>query len=139
MKGKATVEKEAVNFNSAWIENKGKNQYIIHPLPAQAQWSPVYGIQSADFNGDGIIDLLLSGNEYAMHPHLGRYDASYGLMLRGDGKGGFTSLSIQESGVFIDGNSKGMISMKIGSEEAWVSSVNRGKLHVFQKRKKPQL
>lgn len=134
MKGKASVEREAINFNSVWIENKGKNQYIVHALPAPAQWSPVYGIQPGDFNGDGIIDLLLSGNEYAMHPHLGRYDASYGLMLKGNGKGSFTPLSIQESGVFIDGNAKGTISLRIGNKQAWITSVNRGTLHVFQKR-----
>ena len=135
MKGKVSVEKEAVNFNSIWIENKGGNKYIVHSLPAPAQWSPIYGIQTGDFNGDGVIDLLLSGNEYAMHPHLGRYDASYGLLLKGNGKGSFTPLSIQESGVYIDGNAKGMISLHIGKEQVWITSVNRGKLHVFQKRK----
>ncbi len=134
MKGKVSVEKEAIQFHSVWIENKGKNNFSIHPLPAEAQWSPVYGIQTSDFNGDGFIDVLLSGNEYAMHPHLGRYDASYGLMLKGNGKGSFNPLSIQESGVFIEGNAKGMISLQIGNKKAWIASVNRGQLHVFQKR-----
>ena len=36
-----------------------------------------------DFDGDGRMDLLLGGNFHGVPPILGRYDASYGLLLRG--------------------------------------------------------
>jgi enediyne biosynthesis protein E4 len=36
-------------------------------------------------------------------PMLGRYDASYGLMMRGEGDGHFTAVDMGESGIRIDG------------------------------------
>jgi hypothetical protein len=36
-------------------------------------------------------------------PVRGRYDASYGVLLRGDGAGGFTAVDMEASGVMIDG------------------------------------
>ena len=55
----------------------------------QAQLSPVYGIEILDLNGDGHQDILLGGNLYRAKPEVGRYDASYGVCLSGDGKGNF--------------------------------------------------
>ncbi len=43
-----------------------------------------------------------------MIPVLGRYDASYGLLLRGDGKGGFTAVDMAESNLVIDGQVRDM-------------------------------
>jgi hypothetical protein len=38
--------------------------------------------------------LLATGNDYGTEPSVGRYDACNGLVLKGDGKGGFVPLSI---------------------------------------------
>ena len=77
--------------------------FTLRPLPAEAQFAPVFASLAHDFDGDGRVDLLLGGNEYGVPPVLGRYDASYGLMLRGDGSGGFTAVDMVESGVAIEG------------------------------------
>jgi hypothetical protein len=45
---------------------------------------------------------------YGVMPMLGRYDASYGLMLRGDGKGAFTSVDMEKSNIVIDGQVRDM-------------------------------
>ncbi len=57
-------------------------------LPSEAQFSPVRDILVRDVNKDGITDLVLVGNDYAVRPSYGRYDASYGWCLPGkqDGK-----------------------------------------------------
>jgi len=59
-----------------------------------------------DFNGDGHLDILLAGNSYASEFTAGWYDASHGLLLMGDGKGGFSGLSAQESGFFSQGETR---------------------------------
>ncbi|HCU13574.1 MAG TPA: hypothetical protein DGB72_15765, partial [Gemmatimonadetes bacterium] len=59
-------------------------------------------------DGDGKTDLLVGGNFYGVIPVLGRYDASYGLLLRGDGKGGFTAVDMAESNLVIDGQVRDM-------------------------------
>jgi len=60
---------------------------VKHVLPIEAQFAPVNSILCNDFDNDGHLDLLLAGNEYQVEVMIGRYDASYGLLLRGNGKG----------------------------------------------------
>jgi len=95
--------REAYTFASGVALNNGNGTFTMQPLPIGAQLAPIYTSLARDFDGDGKIDLLLGGNLYGVIPALGRYDASYGLMLRGDGKGGFTSVDMEKSGVAIDG------------------------------------
>ncbi|HEX4957941.1 MAG TPA: VCBS repeat-containing protein [Lacibacter sp.] len=125
------IKLAAIEFRSGWIENKGNWQFEFHPLPAQAQWAPVYATAAADFNGDGNIDLLLSGNEFNMHPYIGRYDAMNGLVLKGDGKGKFQPLSILESGIFIPGSGKQLVHFPFNNRIAVAASQNRGGLKLF--------
>lgn len=129
------LKRTATIFNSVWIENKGNFEFIVHALPAQAQWNPVYGIVANDFNNDTFVDLLLSGNEYGMQPFAGRYDAGNGLLLKGNGKGNFTPLSILESGIYIPGNAKGVISFLFNNTLAIAAAQNNGSLLLFQKKK----
>ncbi len=129
------LQLKATNFNSVWIENKGNFQFEIHLLPSPAQWSPVYGIVVNDFNGDGNPDIVLNGNEYSMHPYLGRYDASNGVVLQGNGKKDFTPLSILQSGIFIPGNGKGLVQFPFGNSMAIAASQNSGALQLFLNKK----
>jgi hypothetical protein len=76
-------------------------------LPVQAQLSPMYGIAAEDFDKDGNIDILMGGNFYQSKPEAGIYDASYGILLKGNGKGNFTALPPQQSGISIKGCNKG--------------------------------
>src|SRR2546422_4335629 len=59
-----------------------------HALPTEAQFAPIYASLAGDFDGDGRIDLVTAGNFSGVTPVEGRYDASYGLLLHGDGGGG---------------------------------------------------
>lgn len=120
------------NFNSCWIENKGGLQFDLHPLPAQAQLAPVYGITAGDFNNDGNIDIALNGNEFSMAPPLGRYDALNGLMLRGDGKGNFLPLSILQSGLYIPGNGKALVQLVANNRLTIAAAQNSSRLKIFQ-------
>src|SRR3989454_12464625 len=75
-------------------------------FPVEAQFAPVYASLAADFNGDGHTDLLLAGNFYGVPPVLGRYDASYGLLLSGRGDGRFTAGDMGQSPLLIDGGGR---------------------------------
>jgi hypothetical protein len=76
-------------------------------LPAEAQWAPAFGICVADFDGDGNDDIYLAQNFFPVHPESSRLDAGRGLCLKGDGKGGFTAWSGQESGIKVYGEQRG--------------------------------
>ena len=105
----------AQRFESSYLENLGKGKFRISSLPIEAQFSPVYGIVTGDYNNDGNLDALLVGNSYSTEVISGRDDASIGLYLKGDGMGNFQSVNVKASGFFADGDSKGMATL-IGAE-----------------------
>jgi enediyne biosynthesis protein E4 len=77
--------------------------FTMQPLPPEAQFFPVYASLARDVDGDGVIDLLLAGNFHGVPPVFGRYDAGYGLLLKGRGDGRFAAVDMGVSGVTIDG------------------------------------
>jgi hypothetical protein len=131
---------EAGFMQSAYIENQGNGKFVIRPLPWQAQIAPVFGIVSDDFNGDGNLDLALTGNDFGAEPAIGRYDAMNGLILTGDGKGGFKALSMAESGIYIPGNAKGLAKIRDNNNNYFlVASQNQDRLKLYRKRKTGKL
>jgi len=69
----------------------------------------INGMVVDDFDGDGNLDLLINGNDYGTSIGIGRYDAFNGLLLKGDGAGGFIPLSMLQSGINIPGNGKALL------------------------------
>ncbi|MDZ7607744.1 MAG: VCBS repeat-containing protein [Cyclobacteriaceae bacterium] len=90
---------EAKTFTSVYAENLGGGKFQFHQLPVEAQFSSINEIIADDFNGDGILDVLVAGNLFGTEYETVRADAGIGLVMLGDGKGGFTTLSSNESGV----------------------------------------
>ena len=95
-------------FESSYMENLGNGKFKMKALPLEEQLGPVYGMVAEDFDNDGNLDLLLSGNSYSPEVFSGRDDAMIGLLLKGDGKGNFIPLHNTQSGFVSDLDSKGM-------------------------------
>ncbi|MEO8579851.1 MAG: VCBS repeat-containing protein, partial [Gemmatimonadales bacterium] len=100
--------REATTFASSIALNNGNGTFSLQQLPAEAQFAPIYASLAGDFDGDGKVDLLVGGNLYGVAPIIGRYDASYGLMLRGDGTGRFSPVDMEQSNLVIDGQVRDM-------------------------------
>ncbi|HVY74795.1 MAG TPA: VCBS repeat-containing protein [Puia sp.] len=127
---------EANNFKSCFVRNDGNGKFSLHPLPPQAQLSVINGMIAEDFDGDGNLDILINGNDYGTEVSTGRYDAMNGLLLKGDGKGAFSALSIMQNGIFIPGNGKALVTLKSASGSCLVAaSQNRGMLKLFELKK----
>jgi hypothetical protein len=107
----------ATTAASVYLENQGNGQFAARPLPAIAQIAPVFGMRVDDFDGDGNLDALLVGNSYATDVLVGRYDAGKGLLLRGDGRGQFTPVSLARAGILADRDAKALASVATGPNE----------------------
>lgn len=86
------------------LENRGRDGLVRKGLPQEAQYAPVYAIRAADVDGDGKKDLVLCGNNSWTRIRMGRYEANHGVILKGDGKGGFTYVPQWKSGLSIRGD-----------------------------------
>jgi len=123
--------KKAVQFESAIFFNKGDGTFETRALPVEAQFSPLRDIQTADFNQDGIPDLLLAGNNYSARPSLGRQDASYGWLLLGTKALEYQTLWPSESGFSISGDMRKMHPIEIEDEPHLLCIPNNNSIHIF--------
>ncbi len=120
------------NLETSYIENLGKGKFRLRKLPIQAQFAPVFGMSSQDFNGDGNLDIVLAGNSYAAEVQAGWHDAGIGLYLEGDGHGGFTPVTPNESGFVVKGDAKGMAQIALADGlEGVLMTCNSDRLHLF--------
>lgn len=118
---------------SCYFENLGNGKFTKHVLPMEAQFSPVNAIICDDFDNDGVKDLLLAGNEYQGEVINGRYDASYGCFLRGNGNKTFTSVSPVQSGFIVKGDVKDMALVRLANKEKIVLvAVNNDSMRIFR-------
>ncbi len=80
-------------------------------LPMQAQYAPVHTLTILDYNHDGLEDVLLCGNNTHAKVRLGRMDANYGTLLKGNGKGGFQFIDQAVSGFALKGDVRSVLQM----------------------------
>lgn len=103
---KGAYHAKAPTLQSSVLRNDGKGKFTLKPLPKIAQQAPVFGIVPFDYNQDGTMDVVLSGNFFPNEVHMGRQDASRGLLLLGDGKGNLKATSAAQSGLNLTGDAR---------------------------------
>jgi len=117
---------------SSILINQGNGKFKLVPLPALAQVAPIYGILISDFDKDGNLDVVVSGNDYGTEVGIGRYDASKGLYLKGTGKGSFIAVRNSESGLLIDGNTRGAATLAMTNGIIQLFGKNSGNLKTYR-------
>jgi hypothetical protein len=118
---------------SCWLENMGNGKFVKHVLPMEAQFAPVNAIVCADVDNDGYKDILLAGNDYQTDVVTGRYDASYGCLLRGGPKKEFTAMPAAKSGFVLKGDVKDLALVRSGGGRRIVlAAVNDDSLRAFE-------
>ncbi len=121
---------------SGYFENTGNGKFVFHPFAMMAQIAPVNAIQCTDADKDGNMDIIIAGNEYQANVMTGRYDASYGLLLKGNGKGGFEPVNPLLSGLILDGDVKDLKIIATAKQNLLLVAVNDGKMKAFGVNKK---
>lgn len=129
--------KKAIQFEinyctSVYIENTGNGTFKTKPLPTLAQFAPINGMLAEDFDKDGHIDVLLVANDFGNETSSGRYDASNGLLLKGNGKGEFIPLTQSKTGFYVPKNAKGLAQLVNSTgRRLIIATQNRDALKVF--------
>jgi enediyne biosynthesis protein E4 len=122
---------EAHTFASAVARGDGQ-RFLLEPLPVEAQLAPVNAVIADDFDHDDHVDLLLAGNFFGVPPAQGRYDASHGVLLRGDGQGRFVPMDALHSGLEIDGQVRRMREVRTPSGPLVAVARNDDRLLLLQ-------
>ena len=113
----------------AW--NNGDATFSLKALPIEAQFSPIYGLLVEDLDADGQLDLLMGGNFYRSKPEVGMYDASYGLLLKGNGRGDFEVLTPRDSGFLVKGEIRDFLTLEVAGQPLILVARNNERLLVY--------
>ncbi len=128
----ATVRK-VYTFATTVFYGSDDGRFKSHPLPPEAQFSPVYTIMIKDFDKNGYKDILLAGNFYGATVQLGRYDAGYGTLLKSNDGVRFTPMSIQRSGLFLKGQVRDMVSLTSrNGQDVIIFTQNNDQVQVYE-------
>ncbi len=124
---------KATTFKSTFIENLGDGTFRLIPLPPPAQMAPIFGIQAIDLNEDQFLDLILTGNSHSSAVNDGNYDALNGLVMLGDGKGGFKPSTYAKQQLKVPGDGKALSFLVLNDQQVLLlASQNNGPLKVFE-------
>ena len=119
--------------NSSYIENLGNGSFKIHPLPIEAQLAPLNSLILKDVDADGNLDILGVGNDFGNETFIGKYDALNGLFLKGNGKGAFETVSMNNSGLLAPKDAKSIAEVKCATGGSYYFiTQNKEKLLVFK-------
>lgn len=86
--------------------NRG-DRFEAVSLPLEAQLAPGFGVAVADYDGDGHDDVFITQNFFASRLDTPRLDAGRALWMKGDGKGGLSTVPGQISGISVYGDARG--------------------------------
>ena len=124
---------EISNFESIILINDN-GKLIKKPLPIEAQISPVKSSIVSDFDNDGFKDVLLLGNHYGVEVETVRYDAGYGLLLKGSGDiNNLKPISANKSGFYIPSDARDIQALKVNNLEFWLVTNNDATVSVYKK------
>lgn len=119
-------------LQSSYLENKGNGQFRLHPLPIETQFSTVQGIVTGEFTGDSHLDILLAGNYFPFRVREGPCDASFGILLAGDGKGHFRPIPRQFSNLYLTGDVRDLLILNnMQGKRTIIASKNEGTVQVI--------
>ena len=127
------IHYQVKTFASYYLENDGGN-FSMRRLPQMAQTAPINQTITGDFNADGHLDAVVAGNLYQSEVETPRADAGHGLLLAGDGKGGFTAVAAPQSGLFLNGDVKDMVRLRVKDDNYIVAARNNDLLEFVRVR-----
>jgi hypothetical protein len=126
---------ETDTFAHSWLENRGKEGFLIHQLPRESQFSSINAIEIINVNNDNLPDLIMGGNLYNAEVETPRNDSSFGLILKNNADKTFESLEPKKTGLFMVGEIRNIRKIKLGNnkdKEYFLMAVNNDSLKLIE-------
>ena len=124
------------NTHSSVLINTG-GKFECRALPVETQFSMMSAISYGDYDGDGKEDIFMGGNFYPFRVQQGQCDAGLGTLLKGDGKGGFTTVDRRLSGLCIGGDVRDGVELRgPAGQSTLLLSKNNDRVQVIRKNNK---
>lgn len=116
--------------------NDGDGRFTFSRLPPLAQIAPVNAVEVADLNGDGHPDLVLAQNDFSPDRLTGRFDGGLGLVLLGDGSGGFVEAGPAQSGIVVPEEARAIKRLDLNGDGRFdlVFGIPGGSMRAFVRR-----
>jgi enediyne biosynthesis protein E4 len=127
---KSAKKLETDYLETTYFEND-KGIFRAKKLPLEANFFPVYAIATGDFDHDGKQDIILGGNTDHARIKIGKIDAGYGMMLKGDGKGNFAYVPQLESGLSIRGCIRDIVQTGDKKNEKLIFTINNDTPQIY--------
>ena len=129
----SAVVKNISTFKSVIAYNHGNNEFQVLDLPPRVQFSSIHAIETLDLNKDGILDILLAGNDFDLKPQFGRLDANYGITLLSNKDGKYSVIEPKISGFFLKGAVRNLHSLKsVQGDQFILAGVNNAYPKIFK-------
>ncbi len=111
----SAISLKAEYFSSALLMREN-NKWELKKLPVSAQIAPIQGAVVSDYNNDGHLDLIVAGNNFVTEVETTPYDSGKGLFLKGRGDGTFEPVYTDKSGIFLPGDVRELLPIKLSSD-----------------------
>ncbi|PTM10657.1 MAG: hypothetical protein DA408_15520 [Bacteroidetes bacterium] len=120
------------SLSHTYFENTGGLKFVAHRLPDRLQFSTVNTLAAVDLDGDGRQEVLVGGNFDECNIEMGRYDASYGQVLRLE-NGNWKDYPLGE--LSIVGKVKAIVPIQINGQPHFVIGRNDAAVEVIRQEK----
>ena len=125
-------QREANQFKSVVLLNKGDGTFSIINLPHIVQSMPVLDSAVKDLNNDGFEDLVLVGNIFNTEVETPRLDNPYGLILLSNGKDNYDVIGPETSGLYIKGDAKSVEIIDVNGKTLILVGCNNSETEAFE-------
>ncbi len=121
---------KASEFRSGIFLNNKRKGFSFLPFPNEVQKSVINSILFSDFDGDGLKDLLMAGNNYQSEIETTRSDAGIGCFLKGKGNGSFNLIPNEYTGFYAVKDVRNMMRLNTASGDN-IIVINNNDVHAI--------
>ncbi|GAA3569628.1 hypothetical protein [Snuella lapsa] len=104
----------------------------MHPLSNEVQTSSVNDILVNEFDKDNTLDVFMIGNLYGSEVETPRNDASYGMLLVGEGDDDYELLENYKVNLWAGGDIKDAAFINVGGTKAILLAKNNDYLQLIK-------